>query len=141
MSQVWTCHVYMFTTVNGAIGHSLCVTGVDVSCVYVYHSEWRYRTLSLCHRPERTLSLCHRSERTGCVGPPGRRSGPRRLRPHSAQAEARAHELQAPPATHHEELLCPQPQPGRQGPEAAGTKDGTVQASSSGRLFVTLMRT
>lgn len=43
-----------------------------------------------------------------------------------AAHQAHAHQLQAPPAAHHEVILRHQPEPRRQGSEAAGAEDWTL---------------
>ena len=63
---------------------------------------------------------------------------PRRLRRSRArpgQDEARAHQLQAPPAEDHEGALPDQPEPGLQGAQDVVTKDGTRQKGFTGKNF------
>lgn len=81
------------------------------------------------------MLVCCRLERRGI---PGRGvwtgdawHGGRQWQPPSTH-QAYAHQLQAPPTADHEVLLRHQPQPRRQGPQAALTEDWTAQKGATG---------
>lgn len=81
--------------------------------------------------------FCCRPERRGLPGRGVRtwHAGHGRLqRQPPPTHQAHAHELQAPPTAHHEVILCHQPQPRRQGPEAALAEDRPAQEGSTGEL-------
>lgn len=48
--------------------------------------------------------------------------------------QADADLVQAPPAADDEVVLCHQPEPGRQGPQAAGPEDGPLEAGAAGEV-------
>lgn len=90
-------------------------------------SSSKLKTSPFCCRPERR-GLPGRGVRTGHAG-----HGRLQRQPPPTH-QAHAHELQAPPTAHHEVILCHQPQPRRQGPEAALAEDRPAQEGSTGEL-------
>ena len=54
----------------------------------------------------------------------------------SAETETTKNVVQTPPAAHHENLLRAQPQPRRQGPQAALSEDRTGKANLAGWPFI-----
>lgn len=108
---------------------------------------WSVRPRTVCERTDAKSARCRqRSEEQDHNQPPcspvclSTELQRERRRVHGPglavqlQPEDQAHEnvLQAPPASHHEVLLCHQPQPGRKGPQAAGAEDWPHQAGPTG---------
>jgi len=91
------------------------------------------KRLSSRHRHCRTESASHGAVLVDGV------AGVRRVRglagtgaPEPAD-EANAHQLQASPAAHHEELLLDKSEPGRQGPEAARAENRPIEKSAASK--------